>query len=123
MALVLERIEYDFTVCKVPSVSDIPTDMEFYFIGRTDEEISLVCKTSDVPAAAINREDGWKAFRITGILDFSLTGILAPIATILADNEIGIFAVSTYNTDYVLVKNENYERALDILSQKGYGIK
>lgn len=59
--------------------------------------------------------DGWKAFRIQGVLDFSLIGILAKIATVLADNGISIFAVSTYNTDYVLIKKENYQKALDIL--------
>ena len=59
--------------------------------------------------------DGWKAFRIQGVLDFSLIGILAKIDTVLADNGISIFAVSTYNTDYVLIKKENYQKALDIL--------
>ncbi len=59
--------------------------------------------------------DGWKAFRIQGVLDFPLIGILAKIATVLADNGISIFAVSTYNTDYVLIKKENYQKALDIL--------
>lgn len=59
--------------------------------------------------------DGWKAFRIQGVLDFFLIGILAKIATVLADNGISIFAVSTYNTDYVLIKKENYQKALDIL--------
>ena len=60
-------------------------------------------------------DDGWKAFRIQGVLDFSLIGILVKIATVLADNGISIFAVSTYNTDYVLIKKENYQKALDIL--------
>lgn len=66
--------------------------------------------------------DGWKAFRIQGVLDFSLIGILAKIATVLADNGISIFAVSTYNTDYVLIKKENYQKALDILQTTGYKI-
>ena len=60
-------------------------------------------------------DDGCKAFRIQGVLDFSLIGILAKIATVLADNGMSIFAVSTYNTDYVLIKKENYQKALDIL--------
>lgn len=67
-------------------------------------------------------DDGWKAFRIQGVLDFSLIGILAKIATVLADNGISIFAVSTYNTDYVLIKKENYQKALDILQTTGYKI-
>ena len=68
----------------------------------------------------IERDDGWKAFRIQGVLDFSLIGILSRISAILAENKIGIFAVSTYNTDYILVKKENYQRALKALETEGY---
>ena len=95
---------------------------EYSFIGKTDEEKSLVCITSDVPSNVIQRDDGWKGFRIQGIIDFSLIGILSKIAEILAKNSISIFAISTYNTDYVLVKKENYQKALDILEQSGYEI-
>ena len=112
----------DFTVCKVGRESDIDLSKEFCFIGKTDEEISLVCKTEDVPANTLEREDGWKAFRIQGVLDFSLIGILAEISGLLAENEIGIFAVSTYNTDYIFVKHENFDRALCILADAGYTI-
>lgn len=68
------------------------------------------------------RDDGWKAFRIQGILDFSLIGILSAISGILAENEIGIFAISTFNTDYILTKAENFQRAIDVLSNAGYVI-
>lgn len=85
-------------------------ESEYSFIGKTDEEKSLVCITDEVPANVIQRDDGWKAFRIQGVLDFSLIGILAKIAAALADNGISIFAVSTYNTDYVLMKRENYKK-------------
>ena len=118
----LKRIEHDLTVCKLHDISGIDLSREFYFIGRTDEEISLVCKTEDVPAGVTARDDGWRAFRIQGVLDFSLIGILSKLSGILAQNDIGIFAVSTYNTDYILVKKENYERALDVLSKEGYTI-
>ncbi|WP_366036539.1 ACT domain-containing protein [uncultured Enterobacter sp.] len=73
-------------------------------------------------ANAVRCDDGWKAFRIQGILDFSLVGILSKIAVILANHEISIFAVSTYNTDYVLIKSENYQRGLEILEAAGYKI-
>ena len=69
-----------------------------------------------------DRDDGWKAFRIQGILDFSLIGILAEISKILAENRIGIFAVSTFNTDYILTKKENYEKALEVLGRAGYEV-
>jgi hypothetical protein len=65
-----------------------------------------------VPDNTIDRDDGWKAFRIVGVLDFSLIGILAKISRILATNEIGIFAVSTYNTDYILTKEENFNKSI-----------
>ena len=118
----IKRIEQDFTVCQVKDYSLVNLDSEYSFIEKTDEEKSLVCITSEVPENTIQRDDGWKAFRIQGVLDFSLIGILAKIATILADNGISIFAVSTYNTDYVLIKKENYQKALNILQTTGYKI-
>lgn len=100
----------------------VDLDVEYCFIGKTDEEKSLVCITRDVPANVMERDDGWKAFRIQGILEFSLIGILSKITGILAENKIGIFAISTYNTDYVLTKKENYQKALDALKDAGYTI-
>ena len=95
---------------------------EFCFVGKTDEELSLVCITENVPENTTEREDGWKGFRIQGVLDFSLIGILSKISGILADNKIGIFAVSTYNTDYVLMKAENFDRAMNVLAEAGYEV-
>ncbi len=118
----IKRIEQDFTVCQVKDYSLVNLDSEYRFIEKTDEEKSLVCITSEVPKNTIQRDDVWKAFRIQGVLDFSLIGILAKIATILADNGISIFAVSTYNTDYVLIKKENYQKALEVLQTTGYKI-
>ena len=94
--LVLNKLERLLTVCKVKYIDDIDLSKEFYFIGKTDEEISLVCETNDVPENTIEREDGWRGFRIQGILDFSLIGILSKLSGILADNKIGILAVSTF---------------------------
>ena len=71
---------------------------------------------------SLAREDGWRAFRIEGVLDFSLIGILAGISGILAENKIGIFVVSTYNTDYVLTKEESFERAMALLARHGYTV-
>ncbi|MDY6386910.1 MAG: ACT domain-containing protein [Fibrobacter sp.] len=115
-------MDYKLTVCKVADVSDVDTGNDFYFIGKTDEEISLVCKTDDVPQNTIERDDGWRGFRIQGVLDFSLIGILSKLSAILAENNIGIFAVSTFNTDYILVKVENFEKALKVLSDAGYDV-
>ena len=118
----LKKIDHKLTVCKVTEISDINMDAGFYFIGKTDEELSLVCKTEDTPLNTIERDDGWRGFRIQGVLDFSLIGILSKLSGILAAHKIGIFAVSTYNTDYILVKEENYERALTVLASEGYTV-
>ena len=118
----IKRIECDFSICKVAEIPENMLKEEYCFIGKTDEELSLVCLTSKVPENTTEREDGWKAFRIQGILDFSLIGILAPIAGILAENKVGIFAVSTYNTDYIFVKKENFEKAASFLLENGYSI-
>ena len=118
----LKKLEYDLTVCKVGALADINMTAGFFFIGKTDEEMSLVCRTDDAPNNSTVRDDGWKGFRIQGILDFSLIGILSKISGILAENNIGIFAVSTFNTDYILVKAENFEKALSVLSAEGYTV-
>ena len=118
----IKKLNQDFSVCKVMDYSLVNLNAEYSFIEKTDEEKSLVCVTSDVPPNVIQRDDGWKGFRIQGILDFSLIGILSKIAEILAKNSISIFVISTYNTDYVLIKKENYQKALDILEQSGYEI-
>ena len=100
----------------------IDLSKEFFFIGKTDEELSLVCKTEDIPDHTIECDRGWTGFRSQGILDFSLIGILSKISGILAENEIGIFVVSTYNTDYILVKEQNFEKALSVLAAEGYQV-
>ena len=118
----LKKIDNKLTVCKVADLSNINLDADFYFIGKTDEELSLVCKTEDTPQNTVERDDGWRGFRIQGVLDFSLIGILSKLSGILAEHKIGIFAVSTYNTDYILVKEENYETALTVLASEGYTV-
>lgn len=118
----LKVMNHDFSICKVTDYTLIKYDSEYCFIGKTDEENSLVCMTEDVPSNTIERDDGWKAFRIQGVLDFSLIGILSKISEILAENEIGIFAISTFNTDYILTKKENFRMALEVLRNAGYKI-
>jgi len=118
----IKKIDYNFTVCKVKDYSLVNMDDEYCFIGKTDEEKSLVCRTENVPDNVIEQEKGWKAFRIQGILDFSLIGVLSKISTLLAENNIGIFVVSTFNTDYVFVKEEKIFEALQILANEGYQV-
>ena len=121
--MVLKVISYPLSVCKVNKIDTSVLTKDFFFLTKTDEELSLVCPTGDVPDDITERSDGWRGFRIDGVLDFSLIGILSRLSGILADNGIGIFAVSTYNTDYILVKEENLERSLDLLEKGGYEIE
>ena len=118
----IQKINEDFSVCKVKDFSSVNLGDKYCFVGKTEEDNSLVCLTATVPDNIIARDDGWKAFRIQGVLDFGLIGILSKLSTLLAENGIGIFAVSTYNTDYILTKKENYEKALNVLSAAGYKI-
>lgn len=118
----IQAMDGVFTVCKVKDYTLVNLNADYCFIGKTDEENSLVCLTKQVPDNVTEREDGWRGFRIQGILDFSLIGILAPIATLLAENRIGIFVVSTFNTDYVWVKEENFLKALELLKNAGYRV-
>ena len=105
----IKKIDEEFSVCQVEDYTYANLDSEYCFIGKTDEEKSLVCSVSEVPANVIKRDDG-------------LIGILAKITSVLADNGISIFAVSTYNTDYVMVKKENFQDALEVLAAAGYEI-
>ena len=118
----LKILKQDFSIGKLHDVSQADLQNEFCFFAKTDQENSLVCPTEFMPDDMIEREDGWRAFRIQGILDFSLIGILAEISSMLADHKIGIFVISTYNTDYILTRAENFERAVRVLADHGYEI-
>lgn len=120
--MVLKVLQEELSVCRLKSLPSPEKLGKLCFLGRTDEEISLVCPVEEVPDGFLAREDGWKAFRVEGVLDFSLIGILARISAILADAGIGIFVVSTYQTDYVLTKKEYFDAALAALAENGYEI-
>ena len=116
----LKLLDPHFTVCQVPDLGAVNWDAPFCFAAGTDEECSLVCPEEHVPECTLAREDGWRAMRIEGVLDFSLVGILARIAATLAEQKIPIFAISTYNTDYVLVKQEKLCDAIKALESAGW---
>lgn len=118
--MTIQAVAGGFTVCQVKDFGGVDWTVPFTFAARTDEEFSLVCPADAVPEETIRREDGWRAFRVQGTLDFALVGILAKIASVLAEERISIFAVSTYNTDYVLVKEKDFIRAADALEKNGY---
>lgn len=118
----IQKIDLDFSICKVSDYSQVNWNSAYCFIGKTDEENSLVCITEDVPSNTTACDSGWKAFRIQGTLDLSLVGILSQISTLLAANGIGLFAVSTYNTDYILTKKDHYDKAIRVLAKSDYSV-
>ena len=94
---------------------------DFYSITKTDEELSIVVD-EDVNISSDIVENNWKAIKIVGTLDFALIGILSRISTILAQAKISIFAISTYNTDYILVKSDKLENTVEILEKNEYEV-
>lgn len=114
--MILERIKGDFCVCREASLPVMPEGARFWFTGVTDNEISLVCPAEYRPGET----KLWRAFRVMGQLDFSLIGILAGIADVLAQAGIGIFAVSTYDTDYIFTDADDMEKAEEALTKAGY---
>lgn len=119
----LRIIEGDFAVCKINDISEVDFGCEYVFLSKTDEELSLVCAAQSVPETAVKVEGDFCAFKIEGILDFGLTGIISGISGILAKNGISVFVVSTFDTDYVLIKHESLDNAVRLLHAAGYGVR
>ena len=111
-------------VCRLDADSDLPdwaTNGTFFSISRIDEDISIVCTESVVPDD-VRAERDWRAFQVEGPLDFSLTGVLSQIASPMADAGVSIFAISTFNTDYVLVRKSALEEAKRALTGSGHTV-
>jgi hypothetical protein len=111
-------------ICKLAAGSPIPiwaARGSFYSITRTADELSLITADHDIPAD-ITCDHDWRAIKVEGPLDFSLTGVLESVARPLADASISIFAIATYDTDYVLVKSSNLDRAIDTLRAAGHTV-
>ena len=111
----LQILPQTFAVCQIQDTSQINWQMPLFFFSKTAEELSL-------PAAVLQCERGWRALKICGVLDFALVGILAKISSLLANAGISIFAVSTYNTDYILIKESHLQKAAAALRTNGYQI-
>ena len=120
--MTLQLLNQTFTVCQLNGIAEADLSAPFTFLARTDEEISLVCPVQNCPSSALNRQDGWRCLRIAGVLDFSLIGILARVADCLAKAQVPLFAVSTYNTDYILFREQHEPAALNALKAAGYDI-
>lgn len=112
-------------VCKLDSTEAVPNwayQGEFFSITKTSDELSIVCSESVIPEVVVC-ERGWRALKIVGILDFSLIGILSVVSSVLAKAGVSIFAISTYNTDYISVKEKDLANALQALRSEGFEIE
>jgi len=119
----LQKLEYEFTICKIDNVDLVDFTREYVFLSKTPDEISLVCETDYTPADAIACEHGWRALKISGVLDFSMVGVIAKISNLLAAAGVSLFVVSTYNTDYVLLKAESFDKGVGVLLDGGYVVR
>lgn len=118
----LKKLDAAFSVLQLKELTDVDFGGDYVFFAKTDDEFSLVCETSRAPINARMAEHGWRGLKIVGVLDFGLVGIIARISGILAEAQISVFVVSTYNTDYVLIKEGNFSRAIELLADAGYEI-
>ncbi len=124
-SLTLSLLPDIYAVCRLDGGAPVPAwalSEGFSSITRTDDELSIVRAQRMIPdGVAAERE--WRCLKVEGPLDFALTGVLAGIATTLAHADVSIFAVSTYDTDYILVKEQTLPHTIDALSRQGYHIR
>lgn len=120
--LKLALLNGEYTIHRLSPEQEIPSSIlksDFFSITRTDEELSILCP-SEIALPSEKSEIGWNCIKVLGPLDFALTGILAKISSVLAEAEISIFALSTYDTDYILVKSKKLDIAKEVLKEVGY---
>jgi hypothetical protein len=112
-------------ICRFEPWAPLPDWIEkpgFYSITRTAEELSVVCSQERVPLEA-ESETGWRCFQLSGSFDFSEIGIIFSLTQPLAENDISVFVISTFDTDYLMVKAESFTKAIDVLTAQGHQVK
>jgi len=122
--LTLKLLKGSYGVCRLDNTETIPKwakESDFFSITKTSDELSIVCAEEYIPSE-IQCEKNWRILKVQGPLDFSLIGILSSINTILAQNGISIFAISTYDTDYILVKAKDIDNAIESLTKERYEV-
>ena len=113
-----------YAVCQMPPKTPIPIwakTSSFCSVTQTSDEISIVCQSKEVPAG-VKAERNWRMIKVEGPLNFSLVGILASLAVPLAKAQISIFAISTFDTDYLLVQDESFSKAIAVLKESGFTV-
>jgi hypothetical protein len=111
-----------FAICKLPPDAPVPPwamGGELFSVTRTPDELSLVCRQEAVPEGVVC-ERGWRCLRVAGSMPFTLVGVLAALTAPLAQAGVSVFALSTFDTDYLLVKDVEFERAVSALRAAGH---
>lgn len=118
--LTLQVVDGTFAICKLAdSIPSWATAGDFFSITRTADELSVVCQQGAVPEGVVCERD-WRCLRVAGAMPFSVVAVLASLTAPLAEAGISVFAISTFDTDYLLVKEEDFERATAVLEQAGH---
>ncbi|MBU3105593.1 ACT domain-containing protein [Clostridium gasigenes] len=122
--LTMKLLKEKYGVCRLDKANSIPNwaiEGEFYSITKTEDELSIVCLQESIPTD-IKYEKDWKVLKVEGPLDFALVGILAGISSLMASKGISIFAISTYDTDYILIKEKDIDNAIELLLNDKYAV-
>jgi hypothetical protein len=121
MNLTLELLADNFAICRLEPSVPIPdwTHGDFVSITRTGDELSIVCRQDRVPGD-VKAEYSWRCLRIAGNLDFSLVGVIASLTSVLAGAGISVFVISTFDRDFLLVKESDLKKAVAVLEEAGH---
>ena len=123
--LALKLLDQEYAIHRFQPTMEIPAqvfDSSFYWVGKTDDELSIVCDSAiELAGGEVSR--GWACFKVLGPIDFSETGILASLSAVLAAADISIFAISTFDTDYILLPRAQREKAIGALNKGGYRLQ
>jgi hypothetical protein len=125
MKLSLLVLDPTFVICSLKRDSPLPawaTSSDFYSITRTYDELSIVCPQDQVPAG-VDINKNWRCLKVQGPLGFSITGILASISMPLSTEGVSVFVFSSYDTDHIMVKQYELEKAVEVLQKAGHTVK
>jgi hypothetical protein len=121
----LSLLPATYAICRLPATAAVPAwalDGSFFTVTRTEDELSIVCEEPLVPASA-QAEPGWRCLKLHGPIPFAVTGVIASLTRPLAEAQVSVSAIATYDTDYLLVKADTLERAIAALSKAGFEVQ
>ncbi|HEY3467494.1 MAG TPA: ACT domain-containing protein [Amycolatopsis sp.] len=117
----------EYAVVRLPADAPVPAELfapgsEFVSVTRTPEELSVICPAGREPAGSTAAEDGWRLLSVRGPLEFTLTGIIAALASELAAAGVALFSMSTFDTDHILVRATDLDHAVKALRESGHEV-